>query len=95
MCTENSKIYAHQALTKIWVELKYLIHHTGNGGIAAWIEDGFCDDINNKKECHYDGGDCCGLSVQNNFCVDCMCKCKWNTDKIKDDFTYYNTWIFI
>ena len=84
-----------QNLTKIYVELKYIIYHTGNGGIAAWIEDGFCDDINNKKECHYDGGDCCGLSVQNNFCVDCTCKCKWNTDKIKDDFTYYNTWILI
>ena len=76
MCTENSKIYARQALTKIWVEIKYLIHHTGNGGIAAWIEDDFCDDINNKEECYYDGGDCCGSSVQNNFCVDCMCKCK-------------------
>ena len=81
--------------TKIYVELKDIIYHTGNGGIAAWIEDGFCDDINNKKECYYDGGDCCGLSVQNNFCVDCMCKCKWNTDKIKDDFAYYNTWILI
>jgi hypothetical protein len=70
------KMYAQQALTKICVEIKYLIYHTGNGGIAAWIEDDFCDDINNKEECYYDGGDCCGLSVQNNFCVDCMCKCK-------------------
>ena len=78
-------------ITKIYVELKDIIYHTGNGGIAAWIEDDFCDDINNKKECHYDGGDCCGLSVQNNFCVDCQCKCKWSTGKIKDDFTYYNT----
>ena len=89
------KFKALQVLTKIYVELKYIIYHTGKGGIAAWIEDDFCDDINNKKECHYDGGDCCGLSVQNNFCVDCMCKCKRNTVKIKDDFTYYNTWIFI
>ena len=87
------KFKALQVLTKIYVELKYIIYHTGKGGIAAWIEDDFCDDINNKKECHYDGGDCCGLSVQNNFCVDCKCKCKWNTDKINDDFTYYNTWI--
>ena len=84
-----------KALTKIYVKLKNVIYHTGNGGIAAWIEDDFCDDINNKKECHYDGGDCCGLSVQNNFCVDCTCKCEWNTDKIKDDFIYYNTWILI
>ena len=56
--------------------IKYFIYHTGNGGITEWIEDDFCDDINNKEECYYDGGDCCGLSVQNNFCVDCMCKCK-------------------
>jgi hypothetical protein len=52
-----------------------------NGGIAAWIDDGFCDDINNKKECDYDGGDCCGLSAQMNFCVDCSCKGKQNKDK--------------
>ena len=43
--------------------------------------DDFCDDINNKKECNYDGGDCCGLSVQNNFCVDCSCKGKQKKDK--------------
>ena len=73
-------------LAKIYVELKDIIYHTGNGGIAAWIEDDFCDDINNRKECHYDGGDCCGLTVQNNFCVNCRCKCKWNTDKTKADF---------
>ena len=78
-------------LAKIYVELKDIIYHTGNGGIAAWIEDDFCDDINNKKECHYDGGDCCGLTVQNNFCVNCRCKCKWNTDKIEDDFTSLGT----
>ena len=57
------------------INLKYL---TDNGGIASWVEDDFCDDINNKKECDYDGGDCCGLSAQKNFCVDCSCKCKYD-----------------
>ena len=82
-CAENLpwKFKTLQVLTKIYVELKDIIYHTGNGGIAAWIEDDFCDDINNKKECHYDGGDCCGLSAQNNFCVDCSCKGKQNKGK--------------
>ena len=68
--------------------IKDLIYHTDNGGIAAWIEDDFCDDINNKKECDYDGGDCCGLSAQNNFCVDCSCKGKQNKDKQESDWFY-------
>ena len=67
------------------VELINLIHHTDNGGIASWVEDDFCDDINNKKECDYDGGDCCGLSAQYNFCVDCSCKGKQNKDKQESD----------
>ena len=67
---------------------KYMLNkrsNTDNGGIAAWIEDDFCDDINNKKECDYDGGDCCGLSAQNNFCVDCSCKGKQNKDIQESD----------
>ena len=27
------------------------------------ICDEYCDDINNKKDCNYDGGDCCGCNV--------------------------------
>ena len=43
-----------------------------------WVGDGFCDDANNIEECDYDGGDCCGINVQNNFCVNCTCtgRCK-------------------
>ena len=26
---------------------------------TATFNDGICDDINNKEECSYDGGDCC------------------------------------
>ena len=53
--------------------IKDLIYHTDNGGIAAWIEDDFCDDINNKKECDYDGGDCCGCNVNTDWCTECLC----------------------
>merc|ERR1711992_375708 len=33
-----------------------------------FIGDGYCDDELNKEECNYDGGDCCGMSLDNNFC---------------------------
>ena len=39
------------------------------GGIA----DGFCDDINNNQDCHYDGGDCCGSNVNTQYCNICQC----------------------
>ena len=31
-------------------------------GVVEFIGDGFCDEINNKKSCSYDGGDCCRCS---------------------------------
>ena len=46
----------------------------GYGGITYWVGDGFCDDINNNEACGYDDGDCCGLSMEKNFCVQCICK---------------------
>ena len=49
----------------------------GKGGKSDWVGDGFCDDKNNIEACEYDDGDCCGLSVKENFCVDCSCKCKF------------------
>ena len=49
------------------------------GGISYWIRDGFCDDINNNEACDYDNGDCCGLSMKKNFCVQCICKGKSNS----------------
>ena len=38
-----------------------------------WKSDGLCDDINNRKDCGYDGGDCCGGDVVNQYCFDCSC----------------------
>ena len=52
------------------------------GGISYWVGDGFCDDINNNKACGYDDGDCCGLSMKKNFCVQCICKGKSNSFKM-------------
>ena len=39
-----------------------------------FIGNGFCDDGLNNAECQFDGGDCCGPSVNTNFCTLCTCK---------------------
>ena len=44
---------------------------------GSWLNDGFCDDYNNHVTCNYDGGDCCGRSVDKRFCLNCTCKCKY------------------
>ena len=54
-------------------------------GKSHWIADGFCDDINNNEACNYDGGDCCGSSIQKHFCIDCECICKFNRFSIIDN----------
>ena len=38
-----------------------------------WKSDGLCDDVNNNKDCEYDGGDCCGGDNVNQYCVNCKC----------------------
>ena len=38
-----------------------------------WIGDGFCDDMANRIECNYDGGDCCGSNANYQFCFECLC----------------------
>ena len=40
----------------------------------ALIGDGYCDDGLNKAECEFDGGDCCGPSVNTDFCTLCICE---------------------
>ena len=55
----------------------FYIDHMGR---ADWVGDGFCDDINNNRECYYDNGDCCGCDVQIQYCIDCTCQktaCKY------------------
>ena len=55
-----------------------------------WLSDGFCDDTNNIEECNYDGGDCCGINVQKNFCVNCTCtgRCKYTYNVEKCIFAF-------
>ena len=36
--------------------------------------DNICDDENNNKGCHYDGGDCCGNNLNTQYCSVCKCK---------------------
>ena len=38
-----------------------------------WIEDGYCDDETNNAGCHFDGGDCCGVNVNTQYCNECIC----------------------
>merc|ERR1712025_1028835 len=35
--------------------------------------DDHCDDGNNKESCDWDGGDCCGPTVNTKYCTDCLC----------------------
>ena len=37
-----------------------------------YIGDGVCDDGNNKAECKFDGGDCCGSCVNTESCPECL-----------------------
>merc|ERR1712110_883102 len=45
---------------------------------TAWIDDGYCDDGNNNKECQFDGGDCCQNPAEavdgwDQYCTKCEC----------------------
>ena len=40
---------------------------------SSWIGDGQCNDETNIEECGYDGGDCCGPSVEKKYCQLCIC----------------------
>ncbi len=41
--------------------------------VDSWKGDGQCDDENNTAGCDYDGGDCCGDSVDTTYCSVCAC----------------------
>ena len=45
----------------------------GNDCNLPWIQDGYCDDINNNIDCDYDGGDCCGPNRNTQYCSVCQC----------------------
>ena len=41
--------------------------------MPEWVGDGYCDDIINHKDCNFDGGDCCGSTVNTEYCTQCIC----------------------
>ena len=56
------------------------------GGTLRWINDRFCDDMNNNEACNYDEGDCCGTLINKRYCVSCKCKSKNLFSKINYKF---------
>merc|ERR1712156_1329425 len=42
-------------------------------GLPKYVGDGYCDDLNNKAACKFDGGDCCGANIKKDFCTVCAC----------------------
>ena len=45
------------------------------------VADGYCDDDTNNLACNYDGGDCCGFEVLEDYCDDCDCLEGWDEDE--------------
>ena len=37
------------------------------------VGNGFCNDETNNPDCNYDGGDCCVVNPNKNFCSKCLC----------------------
>ena len=50
-----------------------------------YIGDGYCDDGNNKLECNFDQGDCCGHKVNKDYCKECTCYENPTGKKIVED----------
>jgi len=57
--------------------------------LSYYWGDGICDDGNNNIGCGWDGGDCCGSNVNQNFCKDCQCLEPNRICKFVDN--YYST----
>merc|ERR1712110_944444 len=62
-----------KATTKTTTKKTTTASGTGGCGSPWWYGDGICDDDNNNQGCNYDGGDCCGSSVNTNYCTICKC----------------------
>ena len=59
--------------------------------LRPWhIGDTYCDDELNNPGCNYDGGDCCGLDVNVNFCSQCTCyeNCAASFELIGDGYCH-------
>merc|ERR1712223_782340 len=57
-------------------------------GLPKYVGDGYCDDVNNKAACKFDGGDCCGVpsDIKKDFCTVCACLEEKFTVDLGDDF---------
>ena len=40
---------------------------------STLVANGFCDDETNNAECNYDGGECCVVNANTDYCSDCAC----------------------
>ena len=56
---------------------------SGFGEVTCYVDfigDQYCDDLNNKEECSFDGGDCCPAEnvtlyvPWQTYCTECCCK---------------------
>ena len=53
-----------------------------------------CDDLTNNDACEYDGGDCCGDSVNDQYCNECICHESGDTANTNNCPAYVNVaWV--
>lgn len=69
------------------------LHATDACENANWNGDGFCDDSNNKEECGWDDGDCCGKDVDTTICYFCQCLEPEYSSQAPDLFGCLDLWI--
>ena len=43
------------------------------GILPPSVGDGYCTDVTNIQQCNFDGGDCCLLEVNTDYCLNCSC----------------------
>ena len=55
------------------IPCQHLIFLKTDCTIPQWVGDGYCDDVINTELCNYDGGDCCGSSIDTTYCIECQC----------------------
>ena len=51
----------------------FYLEHSECANIGL-VGDRYCDDITNTLECNFDGGDCCGVDANTQYCSECQCK---------------------
>ena len=68
------KLCAHMTKNRTSKQGTYLFYTFLSNKIGCvssnpgWIGVGYCDDENNNTGCHFDGGDCCGVNINTQYC---------------------------